>query len=579
MSRSPASGTHSDSRLALQLLLILGTGILAWSNSLTAPFVFDDLTTIVDNPLIRTPGRFLSDPSLFLAEPRRFLGYLTFALNYRFGGLDSTGYHAVNLALHICSALALYALVRSLSRNDPADTFPAPLAASLLFVAHPVQTQAVTYITQRFTVLATLFCILALLCYAIARQGEMSGRGLAWYGAGIAAAACAMFSKEIAFSLPVAVILLEFCLFPGDFRRSVLLCAPFAALLGIPLLMLAPATDPELLLLKRVAASGSPTPALAEYLLTQPAVFATYLRLLFLPINQTLDYDYPITRSLAEPGAITGLVLLLSLAGLALCLSRGKEFNRRLAGFGILWFLISLSVEAATPLADLINEHRLYLPSAGAALCIASLLRLAAPRMNPRMLKRVFLGAVLLLAAATWKRNLAWSDEMLLWSDAVAKAPGKARPHYNLGTVLSARGLTTAAEQEFLAALAIEPAHARARYNLGVLKYARGDVAGARADYEASLRIDPTLAEAYNSMGALLSAEGRVKEAIGYFREAIRIAPLRADSRNNLGAALAAAGDTAEAMKEFREAVRFDPSNRAYRENLERALQIDKVTK
>jgi len=158
------------------VFLVLSCGVLAYSNSFRVPFVFDDLPSIVDNPVIRSLDNFLASTSGYENHERRFVGYLTFALNYRLGGLDVTGYHAFNLVVHLANALLLYALVRLAFRTPHlAGSRLAPRAGTvallcgLLFVVHPVQTQAVTYVVQRLTSLATLFYLLAMVLYAVGR--------------------------------------------------------------------------------------------------------------------------------------------------------------------------------------------------------------------------------------------------------------------------------------------------------------------------------------------------------------------------------------------------------------------------
>ncbi len=583
MKRPPDCLLDEPDPTPLHILIILGVGFLAWSNSFHGPFVFDDLPSIVNNSLIRELDRFFTDPSVFLAFPRRFLGYLSLAVNFKIGGLATEGYHIVNLLLHLSSTLALYAFCRMLLRTPYLAASPSvggsphlSLIAALLFVAHPIQTQAVTYITQRFTVIATLFYLLALTCYLRSRTGQADDAvSPAWYASAILCAICAMLSKEIAFTLPIAVGLLE-CFFFSGMRRRITRLGPFFALLAIiPLLILFGNSHAPQQVTHRWIPPLQTGISQSDYLTTQPAVFATYLRLMLVPVNQTLDYDYPLVRSLAEPQAAGGLILLLALTLLACCLYRQTaNLGARLTAFGIFWFLLALSVESFVPLDDLINEHRLYLPSAGAAIAAAGFLSLLARRVSARSIAITSGIIITLLALTTWKRNLVWSDEILLWSDAVAKAPGKARPHYNLGTVLSNRGVVDAAEEEFKAALAIDPQHAKARYNLGVLRASRGDTAEAKTHYETALRLEPSLAEAHNSLGVLLAAQGRLPEAIGAYRDALKLMPNLADARNNLGAALAAAGDLEGAAVELAMAIGLSADNASYHENLARVYEL-----
>jgi hypothetical protein len=188
------------------------------------PFVFDDDTSIVNNPVIRNLENFFLNGTGYGYNPRRFIGYLSVALNYRIGGLDVTGYHIFNLAVHIASACLVYAFVRLTlqtpffgARNSGLGGLLLLLAA-LLFVAHPVQTQAVTYIIQRLASVATLFYLLSLVLYARGRLFQVSaeparGKAALLHIAAFVAAALAMRTKEIAITFPIVVALYEICFF------------------------------------------------------------------------------------------------------------------------------------------------------------------------------------------------------------------------------------------------------------------------------------------------------------------------------------------------------------------------------
>ncbi|MHB8709188.1 MAG: hypothetical protein ACYC9I_09960, partial [Desulfuromonadales bacterium] len=249
------------------ILLIVGLGILAYSNSFGVPFVLDDLESIVQNEAIRSLGNFLPGGAGLDFHFRRWVAYFSFALNYRFGGLGVTGYHLVNLVVHLGTAALVYALVRLTfrtpvlagSRLSPQAGIVALLAA-LFFVVHPVQTQAVTYIVQRLTSLCTFFYLLSLVLYAWGRlrMEESLGRDTTGNGTGqppvpsprsplfwlpfagsLLAAVLAMFTKEIAFTLPLAALLFEFSFFRGEHRKRLLLLLPLLLTLAIiPMLVL-----------------------------------------------------------------------------------------------------------------------------------------------------------------------------------------------------------------------------------------------------------------------------------------------------------------------------------------------------
>ena len=223
-SGSPAAGAGKgslapllDSR-AVQVLLILMAGLVAYGNTLHVPFVFDDHSSIVDNPVIRHLDNFLSGADGYRYNPRRFMGYLTFALNYRFGGLDVTGYHIANLCIHLAASLLVYLFILLVmqtpcmkgSRFVPHARRMA-LMCGLLFAVHPVQTQAVTYIAQRFASLACLFYLLTMVLYGAgrlrqARDGRLaSPQALLIFCGALLAAFLAVRTKEIAFTLPAAI--------------------------------------------------------------------------------------------------------------------------------------------------------------------------------------------------------------------------------------------------------------------------------------------------------------------------------------------------------------------------------------
>jgi hypothetical protein len=183
----------------LALCLILLVGVAAYSNTFNVPFQFDDFGNITENPVMKNLDNFISSRTGYDFNPRRYIGHLTFALNYHFGDLHTTGYHIVNLAIHLANAILVYFLViltmqvignrqwamgkRQEARDEggPMANRQSPIASSrlialfaaLLFVSHPIQTQAVTYIVQRLTSLAAFFYLLSVVAYVKGRQGAM----------------------------------------------------------------------------------------------------------------------------------------------------------------------------------------------------------------------------------------------------------------------------------------------------------------------------------------------------------------------------------------------------------------------
>lgn len=588
------------------LLLIAAATTLAYSNSFDASFHLDDRPSIVANQSVRD----LLGPSV---SSTRYLGYLSFALNYRVGGLDVFGYHVANLIIHICNAVLVFWLA-SLALRTPAlrtaEMGPLlrgylPLTAGLLFAVHPVQTQAVTYIVQRLASLATLFYLLSIASYLSARlalEVERSRRlrFACLYGLSVLAAVAAMKTKEIACTLPIVAAGCELLLFRTRTRLRLLLLAPLAAAaLLVPIGLAAQ---------HQTWTAGNLTTVTPEiprtvYLLTQLPVIVTYLRLLVLPVRQNLDYDFPLSRSLAEPRAVFALAVLLAIAAsvayLAVRTRRTNQGVGVLVFFGMAWFFATLSVESSIiPIHDVIFEHRMYLPSAGATISMGAALLWAVERLRSRRPLALQCAAALIvtagpLAAATYARNFVWKDDVTLWSDVVSKSPGKARPHralgeaflergqvddalrelgeavrldpgaweghYSLGNALKKAGRYEAAIAEYRRAILADPERAMPHNNLGTLFERQGRLDEAFREYFEATRLDPELAEPHYNLGRLYQQWKLLDAAIAEYNAAIRLDPGMAEPHGNLGLVYVAKGQLNHALREYREAIRLDP--------------------
>ncbi|MBE9532359.1 MAG: hypothetical protein IME98_06085, partial [Proteobacteria bacterium] len=228
-------------------LLLLIIGLLIYSNTLQSPFVLDDRFFIVENPMIIDLANF-SDLS-----GTRYVTFLSFALNYAISSLDLFGFHLTNILIHIVNAVLLYLFI-DLTLSSPAlkgsskelRALGAPLAAALLFLTHPIETQAVTYIVQRGASLATLFYLASLCLYVKARLTCGSGsakRRIFFYVAALAACLIAQKTKELAFTLPAVIVLYEFTFFSitDGVKKKIAYVAPFVALMAvIPLSLFLP---------------------------------------------------------------------------------------------------------------------------------------------------------------------------------------------------------------------------------------------------------------------------------------------------------------------------------------------------
>jgi len=645
-------------RKILPYLVLIAMGLVAYSNSFSVPFVFDDGPQIADNPVIKDLGNFISSSRGYEMNPRRYVGYLTFALNYHVGGLEVFGYHLLNLAIHILNAILVYLLViltfktpyfRSAGTEQSAQSIVheatghvgsaasvinslpyAPGAmryapfiaffAALAFVVHPVQTQAVTYIVQRFTSLATLFYLLSLVLYikgrlssqqsAVSSQQSQDGSpftlhgsriamSVVWYVLSLVSAVLAMKTKEIAFTLPLMIILYDFVFFASTLKKKLLFLVPILLTLIIIPISVMGTHQPlgeilsDLSEKTRVQTSISR----ADYLMTEIRVITTYLRLILLPVNQNLDYDYPFSHSFLTPSVLLSFVLLASLMGTAVYLiyrtrgAKSKEHSgessmpyalgsMRLAGFGILWFFIALSVESSlVPIVDVIFEHRIYLPSVGAFLALSAVffpavvkVREELPRAGKAVIGLVLLSMVVLLGA-TLARNTVWHEEGTLWDDVVKKSPGKPRPHYNLGLVYHEKGLLGDAIKEYKITLALDPMDVEAHNNLGNAYSDLDRVDDALMEYQTALRLKPNSYVAHYNLANKYFDLGRVEEALREYQTALRLNPDYAEAHNNLGGIYFSQGHIGEALREIQIALKLNPDYAEARRNYEFVLR------
>ncbi len=595
------------SNVYFHFLIIAVVGAIAYSNTLHYPFVLDDKYQIMNNQMLRSLDNFWLalgghnfGSSGYQYIPSRFVGYLSFALNYHFGGYEVRGYHLTNLAIHILNAFLVYYFLHltfktPLMLKGPLLSAPAPVAlfAALLFVSHPIQTQAVTYIVQRFASLATLFYLLALVFYIKGRlAGQPGGKtdgssmrvsSVLFFLVSLVSAVLAMKTKEISFTLPIVIILYEHVFFATPLRKKLLFLLPVVLTIVIVPLSVVHSGKPLGEILSDISETTRVQTELPrwDYLMTEMSVITTYIRLIFVPVNQNLDYDYPIYHSLLSPPVLFSFGLLLSIFCLGVYLLFSGKWKavspyRRLIGFGILWFFITLSVESSIiPIADVIFEHRVYLPLVGFLISItAGVFAAASWLRKERYVAIVFVLVSLALTGATYARNNTWKSGTDLWEDVVRKSSNKARPHDCLGVAYTREGRLDEAMREFQTALRINPGYVDSHTNLGVVYGQEGRLDEAMGEFQTALGLKPDYVEAHNNLGVVYRRQGRLADAMREFQAALKINPDYADAHNNLGVVYQQGGRLEDAMREFQTALRLNPDYVKARNNLEAISQL-----
>jgi tetratricopeptide (TPR) repeat protein len=529
----------------------------------------------------------------------------TLAVNWALDGFDPRGYHAVNLGLHVLSALALFGVVR---RTLAGPWLPPrfgeasrglALAVAAIWLVHPLQTESVTYVTQRTELLVGLFHLLTLYC---AIRAWDSGRTTGWYAAAVAAAVLAVQSKESAAAIPLTVLLYDGLFLSPSFRQALTrhwrLYAGLGAAWGVLLVSLVVAPREQSVGFDQGISAW-------EYARTQAGVVTRYLALAVWPDRLCLDHGVWVTptREAVPAGVLVGALLAVTAWGLA---------HRHPAAFLGAWFFLALAPSSSVvPLArETMAERRMYLPLASVVVLAvggghALLARHRAARAAGAGLAVVVVAA---LAVLTARRNEVYASELSIWADTVAKAPRNHRAHNNLGnalleagrpdeamahyaeavrlspdyasahnnlgTVLLRRGRRAEAVAHYTEAIRLNPGFVQARYNLGNMLLDAGDVDGAIAQYAEALRLSPAWAEVYNNLGTALLAQGRLGEAMARYAHALDLDPDYAEAHANLGIVLLRRGDVGRAIEHFSAALRLNPDLAEARQNLEVARRL-----
>lgn len=510
--------------------LIVVAAVLAYANSFAGVLIFDDIEAIAKNPHIESIfplSRSMSAPENTTLSGRPLVS-LSLAMNYAISERRLWSYHAFNLGVHILAGLTLFGLIRrTLVSERLANTFRQSahwlaLVCTLIWLVHPLCTQAVTYVVQRAESMAALLGLVTLYCTAAAHRSAREGL---WQIGAVLACAAAMATKETAAVIPILVLIYDLVFLsrsPAELARR--RWAFYAGLAGTWLILAA-------------IVLGGPRQATAGFTLTKftPLTYAAtqcgvilhYLRLSFRPWGLVLDYGWPAVDSLSD-FALQGTGVLVLLVATAVALIR-----RPAVGFlGVWFFLLLAPTSSFVPIADAVFEHRMYLPLAGpvsatviAAFVLGRRLGAAHPQASKAIAALVVVAMVSVLGVATQMRNRDYTSQVRMWTDATEKRPGNRRGYLELGLAYLKDGKAREAILSCTQSLRIDPRYGRAYLHRAIAYGQSGEYDKAIADFDAAIRIDPNYYHAYVNRAKAYMLKRQWDMAVADYRKALKLRP------------------------------------------------------
>ncbi|MDP8233400.1 MAG: tetratricopeptide repeat protein [Candidatus Saelkia tenebricola] len=465
-------------------MFLIIIGVLVYSNSINSPFIYDDNVLVGNNVLIRS---FSNIPVLFkdilhleiMGNSFRPLQIITYMMDYKVWGYYSMGYHLTNMIIHIFNAILLYFLVVFLIKKNTA-----PFLIALFFLIHPINTQAVSYISGRADLLGALFVLASLLFYIRFleyRKSLLIFPALLLFALGI-------LSKEIVIFSPLIFISYEI-VFKRKISKVIWLFI-FISLAYVAIRSIA---------LSNFMACPIPWP---KRFLMAPLLFFKYLGVVFLPLNLRLSYVFDFVNSFWSLKFIVPFILLLVVGGVGYLVR-----NNKAQLFGLVWYSINFLFisNVIYPLNAPFAEHWIYLGLPGLLIFLIPVLgrffeKISFPARGSIML---IFSLVIAYSFLTFKRNGEWSDPVVFYNKEIRFTPTNFKAHFNLGKIYFNQEKYSLAEEEFKKVLIFNPGDYSVFFALGLVKEKKNDFKNAIIFYQESLRLNPGFKEAEKRLNVL----------------------------------------------------------------------------
>jgi Flp pilus assembly protein TadD len=525
--------------------------LFTYSNSLHNAFHYDDLHVIVNNVYVRSLRNiplFFRDAYTFSSIPEhatyRPLVSATYAIDYAIGGLDPAPFHATQILLLIVIWTMLIVFLRKsldVWQPSPRNRWIA-LSAATIWAIHTVNTETLNLISSRSEELAAICTLAALLII------QFWERGRRWHLYLVPIAIGALAKAQIVIFGPLLLLYLIFIEGKSARKKATWIATLPSMSLGVALLFV----------LNRANAAEFVPGGTSRwrYFFTQGLAFAHYTRLFFWPVGLSVDTDLKPVANWYDPWALGGFVFVAALLLLIRYVSRRQEL--RPAAFGLSWFVVALlPTSSLYPLAEVVNEHRVFLPYMGLALAAVFVLD-AVLVQHQRVFAVIALVAIIALGAGTVTRNRVWATEESLWKDAALKGPTNERALLNYGSIELTAGNYTVAQDVLSRAESLNPHYPLLEVTLGILEGQLQHSGAAEEHFRRALIMLPNDADTHFYYADWLVRDGRAPAAIPELQKAMRINRSRIEPRTLLMKLSAASGDVATSRRLASETLSFD---------------------
>ena len=512
-------------RIVQGMVLLALFGAVLYGNSLKGKLFWDDEETVVQNVFIRSPSYlkeiFLS--TYHAGAGKQFNSYrplatASFLLDYQLWRLQPLGYHLTNVLLHIANAWLVLLIFYRLF-GDSAVSF----VAAALFLLHPINTEAVNYVSNRTDLLLLFFVLYGFLSYLLYRAQHRIIFLVGCLGCYLGA----VFSKEAGLVFPLLCLAYERFFKTAPRKMPIpfyLLCAAIAV--GYLFLRADVLRHARLGFLGLGVSSGQEFQHLGLRFLVFAKAWLVYLKLFFFPVGLHMGYDNPTARSVFDAGGWLAGGLFCSFVGLTLWWGR-KE---KPVAFGMVWFLLGLlPVSGIVPLGNVIGEHYVYLASPGFFLAAAAVWMRLLDGQHFRPIRPVLVGVGLAVAVAlgalTVVRNQVWTDPLTFYLDVIRKTERSYKAYSNAGMEYFRRGDTDKAEVYFKQALKIRPADPVVLNNVGLICFKRGDQDGEEVYYRSAIQVRPSYIFARRNLTNLYIRQKKYALAVEQIQKVVEYYP------------------------------------------------------